>query len=74
MRTESLHRVVSQTLPETLELMNAARSQCEAQQLLLHSTHYPTEAALKKKIIIITIMDYIYIVQPPPICRTHLDL
>ncbi len=38
MRAESLRRVVSQTLLETQELMNAARSQCEAQQLQLRGT------------------------------------
>lgn len=52
MRAESLHRAVSQTLVERQELMNAARSQCVAQQLQLHSTHYLTEAALKARIII----------------------
>lgn len=50
MRAESLHRVVIQTLLETQELMNAARSQCVAQQLQLRSTEGPTETALKKKI------------------------
>ncbi len=50
MRAESLRRAVSQTLVETQELMNAARSQCMAQQLQLHSTDFLTEAALRRKI------------------------
>lgn len=50
MRAESLRRVVNQILLETQELMNAARSQCVAQQLQLNSPGYPTEAALKRKI------------------------
>lgn len=49
MRAESLRGVVSQTLLETQELMNAARSQCVAQQLQLHGTDDSTEAALKEK-------------------------
>lgn len=50
MRTESLCSAVSQILLEAQELMNAARSQCVAQQLQLYSTHYLTETALKMKI------------------------
>lgn len=43
MRAESLCRAVSQTLVETQELMNAARSQSVAQQLQLHSKCYLSE-------------------------------
>lgn len=43
MRAESLCRAVSQTLVETQELMNAARSQCVAQQLQLYSKQYLSE-------------------------------
>lgn len=50
MRTESLCSAVSQILLEAQELMNAARSQCVAQQLQLHSTHYLTDTAPKMKI------------------------
>lgn len=50
MRTESLCSAVSQILLEAQELMNAARSQCVAQQLQLYSTHYLTETALKMEI------------------------
>lgn len=46
MRAESLRRAVSQTRVETQALMNAARSQCVAQQLQLHSTHYLTSPKL----------------------------
>ena len=48
-QAKSLHRVVGKTLLETQDLMNAARSQCVAQQLTAQQ-HYPAEAVLKRKI------------------------
>lgn len=52
MCAENLGRALGQTLAEMLELMNAVRSQCVAQQLQLNNTHTHahTSTPLKKKI------------------------
>lgn len=49
MRAESLCRVVSQILLEIQELMNAARSQCVAQQLQLYGLPHRDRGEKRRK-------------------------
>lgn len=49
MCAENLGRALGQTLAETLELMNAVRSQCVAQQLQLNNTHTSTHLNLTEE-------------------------